>query len=155
MYTIFADYETGAYLASCTSLGASYTPFTTWSTTSLLFGLKAALKLAMVSTACSFWASCMQPQRGSWLGWAASNKIAAPICGYCLGSFAIFPGIPLTVPYLVAQFNRAFKRKEDAVLQAISLNNRNKSTCLASSPRYVLTNTTTSKNKSLKSCDEC
>ena len=56
---------------------------------------------------------------GAWLGWAASNKIAAPICGYCLGSFAILPGIPLTVPYLVAhyKFDRAFKRKEDAVLQ--------------------------------------
>jgi len=115
MYVIFADAGSGWILGCLYIFTRVIYPlyyiinqeFTFWfeTCTQIGYGVNGLLMLG------SFWSA----MGGDWVAFITANPIMAPFLGFMVGSFAMIPGIPLTMPYLMMHYklNNAKKRNEE------------------------------------------
>jgi len=114
LYSMFCDSGTGGWLGVLYIIARGIYPFyymahgrfTFWfeNCTQIGYGVVGTYFLGALFIACG----------GNWSEWSGDNKILAPILGFLAGSFAVLPGIPLTIPYTYAhyKFENARKRKQ-------------------------------------------
>lgn len=119
MYTLFADYESGAmlgflYIARLVLYPLYYMlnhKFTFWFETNTQIGYGV---IGCYMLGCLYQAF-YQASGSSWVDYAGSQKMMAPLYGFLVGSWSFVPGIPLTPIYMFLhyKFDRMFKLQEE------------------------------------------
>lgn len=119
MYTLFADYESGAYLGVLYIFRLVTYPLYYMTNHKFTFWFETNTQIGYGVVGC-FMLGCLyqamyQASGSHWVDYAGDNKMWAPFLGFLVGSWSFVPGIPITPIYMFLhyKFDRMFKAKEE------------------------------------------